>query len=77
MEYPIVTVKTRDHVTLHGMLFEAKKPAGIVINIHGSASNFYEEDFVKEMALRLPQHHFSFLSTNNRGNAVLAHTWKS
>lgn len=76
MKYPIVEVKTEDEIVLHGLLRESPRSRKIVINIHGSASNFYEEPFIKEMATIFPEEGFSFLSTNNRGNAVLTHTWQ-
>ncbi|MBI4163757.1 MAG: DUF1749 domain-containing protein [Candidatus Aenigmarchaeota archaeon] len=76
MNYPIATVTTKDNLILHGLLIEEKKSSKIVINIHGSASNFYEESFIENMATQLPKRGFSFLSTNNRGNSVLTHTWQ-
>lgn len=76
MAYPIVKVITKDKIVLHGILIESSKPGKIVINIHGSASNFYEEQFFENMAIALPKRGFSWLSTNNRGNSVLTHTWQ-
>ncbi len=69
--YPIVKIKTSDGLTLHGMIFEANKKDSIVINIHGTASCFYDENFISNMAIEYPNNNISFLSTNNRGNAVL------
>lgn len=76
MNYPIVNVTTKDKLVLHGILLESKNSSKIVINIHGSASNFYEEPFFENMAVAFPQKGFSYLSINNRGNSVLTHTWQ-
>ena len=76
MEYPIVEVKTKDNLILNGILFKDSKCKKIIINIHGTASNFYDEPFIKPMALEFPKIGYSFLSTNNRGNSVLTHTWQ-
>ena len=70
MTYPIVQVETKDHLWLHGLLLEAKNSKAIFIQIHGTASNFYEEDFVKTMAERFVLEDVSILSTNNRGVGV-------
>lgn len=76
MNYPIVNVTTKDKLILHGLLIESKDSNKIVINIHGSASNFYEEPFFENMAIAFPDMGFSWLSINNRGNSVLTHTWQ-
>ncbi len=76
MNYPIVNVTTKDKLILHGLLIESKDSNKIVINIHGSATNFYEEPFFENMAIAFPDMGFSWLSTNNRGNSVLIHTWQ-
>ena len=76
MNYPIINVTTKDGLILHGILMESYNSKKIVINIHGSASNFYEEPFIGNMAAAFPKEGFSFLSTNNRGNSVLTHTWQ-
>ncbi|MBI4145569.1 alpha/beta fold hydrolase [Candidatus Woesearchaeota archaeon] len=70
MRYPLVQVKTEDRLVLDGMLFEAASTV-IVINVHGTASNFYDEDFMRNMAAEFVTHNVSFLSTNNRGTGVL------
>lgn len=76
MNYPIVSVITKDNLTLNGLLLESKNSGKVVINIHGSASNFYEEPFFETMATTFPKIGFSWLSVNNRGNSVLTHTWQ-
>jgi len=76
MKYPIVRVTTKDKLILHWLIIEGKGSNKIVINIHGSASNFYEEPFFENMAVTFPKNGFSWLSINTRGNSVLTHTWQ-
>ncbi len=70
MNCEIVKATTQDNLTLYGLLFRAKGSA-IVINIHGTASNFYEEDFIPVIAKKFGKAGISMLSTNNRGANVL------
>ena len=61
---------TSNDVVLHGLLYEAPKADTILIHIHGTAGNFYENDFIHEEANAVVKNGISFLSTNNRGNGV-------
>lgn len=70
MKYSLVQVETKDKLPLHGLLLEPNKNT-IVISIHGTASNFYEDDFTGPLAEVLNKNEISFLSTNNRGAFVL------
>src|SRR3989344_7856507 len=70
MKYPIVQVETKGDLWLHGLLLEAENPNAIFINIHGTASNFYEEDFIEAIAEKIIPRGISMLSTNNRGAGV-------
>lgn len=46
MPYPIVNVKTRDGLILHGLLTEPVKPAKTIdIHIHGAGGNFYGNSY--------------------------------
>lgn len=76
MNYPIVSITTKDKLILNWLFLEKKNSKRIVINIHGSASNFYDEPFFENMAIAFQKNNFSWLSTNNRGNSVLTHTWQ-
>lgn len=72
MHYPIVKVITVDNLELFGLLAEAKKHTdAILINIHGTASAFYIEEFEKYYVEKMPQKGISVLFTNNRGNYVM------
>lgn len=70
MNYEFVWVTTEDGIDLYGLL-SPEKCAGVVINIHGTASNFYEMDFVSYFTQAFDKIGYSFLSTNNRGAYVL------
>ncbi len=73
MQYPIVQVQTKGGLWLHGLYLEAdtsKDSKTIFIHIHGTASNFYEEDFIEAMTKRFLEEDVSMLSTNNRGVGV-------
>lgn len=68
--YPIVQVKTSDGYWHHGLYLSATGKDAIFINIHGTASNFYEEDFIEAMSNIFIPEGISMLSTNNRGAGV-------
>lgn len=76
MNYPIVKVKTPDNFTLFGFLAEADKKGTILINIHGTGSCFYAEEFESKFIERLPNLGVSVLFTNNRGNYTLE-SWQA
>ncbi|MBI2449768.1 DUF1749 domain-containing protein [Candidatus Pacearchaeota archaeon] len=71
MDYPIVNVKTEDGMLLYGLHLKAKNSKTIIIAIHGTGSNFYENDFMAEIVKVSNQKGVSVLLTNNRGTAVL------
>lgn len=71
MEYPIVNVKTKDDMLLYGLHLKAKNSKTVIIAIHGTASNFYENDFIENIVKAAHQKEVSILLTNNRGTAVL------
>ncbi len=71
MTHPIVSVTTADKLTLYGLLLAAPGKKAVLINVHGTASNFYENDFLGVVAEKLSRQGVSVLSTNNRGAHVL------
>lgn len=77
MKYPIVKIKTKDNLTLFGLLTESRKSKTILINIHGTASGFYIEEFEGSFTEKLPQMGISTLFTNNRGNFVMENWQKT
>ncbi len=68
--YPIVQVTTKDHFLLYGMYLPVKSNT-VLIAIHGTASNFYENDFMEEITKVAHEKGVSVLLTNNRGSGVL------
>jgi len=67
MKIPIISVKTKDKLELYGMLLKSDKKDSIIINIHGTADNFYDNNFIWEIYRVLAKSSISLLSTNNRG----------
>lgn len=63
-------VKTRDGLWLYGLFLQSNKRDTVFINIHGTASNFYEEYFIEVLTGRFLQEGIAMLSTNNRGAGV-------
>ncbi len=70
MEYPIVQVQTKDQVWLHGLFVEASNSDTVFLHIHGTASNFYEMEYIETMAREFSAAGISVLSTNNHGSGV-------
>lgn len=70
MNYPIAQIKTEDNQCLYGLFLESAKKEKVFINIHGTGSNFYEEDFIEVFAEYFAKNGISLLSTNNRGAGV-------
>lgn len=71
VEGKIVEVCTPDKLPLYGLYIKAKKSQTILINIHGTASNFYENYFIFPLGVSLKKEGISLLSTNNRGASVM------
>lgn len=69
-EYPIVQVKTKDNIWLYALYLTLLEKKTVFINIHGTASNFYEEYFIEVLSKRFLEKGISILSTNNRGTGV-------
>src|SRR3989344_442736 len=66
----IVEIETPDNLPLFGMYNKIEKNGTILINIHGTASNFYENYFMHHLIKSLSPLGISTLSTNNRGASV-------
>ncbi len=71
MKNIIAHVVTADKLDLYGALLAAPKPKAIIINIHGTADNFYDNDFVWRIAETVSPLNVSMLSVNNRGSYSL------
>ncbi|MBI4450766.1 alpha/beta fold hydrolase [Candidatus Woesearchaeota archaeon] len=73
MHYPIVYVFS-DKIHLYGLLMEPakrRKDKPVMITVHGTGSNFYEEDFFPNLADKLNRQGIALLAANNRGNGLL------
>ncbi len=70
MKWPIVQVETKDKISLYGLFLEGKKKESILINLHGTASNFYENEFMSEVSEEVIKD-ISVLLVNNRGASVM------
>ncbi len=68
MKNPIVHILTKDKLDLYGILLPAKSKEAIIINIHGTADNFYDNEFIWQIATAVAPLNVSMLSTNNRGS---------
>jgi pimeloyl-ACP methyl ester carboxylesterase len=69
--YPIVEIETKDGIPLYGLYSKAPNSKTILINIHGTASNFYENYYMQPLTKAALEQNISILSTNNRGAAVM------
>src|SRR3989304_1815249 len=70
MDYPIVQIKTSDNLSLYGLFLHSLGDRVVFVNIHGTASNFYEEYYIEVFAKSFIKEGVSLLSTNNRGAGV-------
>lgn len=70
MKYPIVKIKTFDNLSLFGLYTEFDSDT-ILINIHGTASAFYIEEFEEYYFNKQQDLKIALLFTNNRGNQVM------
>ena len=70
-EYPIVSVKTRDGLSLFGLINEVENSEIILINVHGTGSNFFCEEFEYAFYREIPKLEISSLFTNNRGSYAM------
>ncbi|MEK6819175.1 MAG: DUF1749 domain-containing protein [Nanoarchaeota archaeon] len=70
MKCSIIEVETSDSLPLFGLYNKVNKSKTILISIHGTASNFYENYFMTILTEQLSKKDVSSLSTNNRGTSV-------
>jgi len=70
-DYPIVVVETDDELPLYGVHLKAESAKTVLITIHGTASNFYENEFMEDVSESAIGKGFSVLLANDRGSDVL------
>jgi len=68
MKSPFAHVITADKLDLYGILISTPKKDTVIINIHGTADNFYDNDFIWQIAETVKSLNISVLSVNNRGS---------
>jgi pimeloyl-ACP methyl ester carboxylesterase len=73
----IISYITSDGLRLKGYLARAKRPRATIIHIHGNFGNFYENEFVPEMAQRYVSARINFLCINNRGHDGIAEGYRN
>lgn len=64
----LISNKTEDGLIMQGFYCPTVQKKSIVIHIHGSFGNFYENFFLKEMSEQYNANGFSFLSIRTRGS---------
>lgn len=70
MSSSIINVKTPDGLCLYGLWHEVAGSKTLLLHTHGTAGNFYEENFINFLAQKLVAENISILSANNRGAGV-------
>jgi pimeloyl-ACP methyl ester carboxylesterase len=71
MKLSLEKAVTTDGYLLHGLCFEpAKATDTIIVHIHGSAGNFYQNSFYPYLFKMAQELNIAFLTTNNRGTGV-------
>ena len=71
MAYPIIEIKTKDNLKLHGLISLPRQSNTIFINIHGTGSSFFCEAFQEELYTKLTSLSIDVLFTNNRGSYAM------
>lgn len=73
MNEQLVKIITSDNAIMHGQIWQPDiKTNKLIIHVHGMAGNFYENDFLFDMAKVYTDNGFAFLSCNNRGHDYIA-----
>jgi hypothetical protein len=77
MKGELVTFKNTDNRLLDGVLYEDKINKVIVIHIHGSSGNFYQNQFIRKMAYIYNKNHIDMLSFNLTGHDGIAEGYRN
>ena len=68
MKTELIRFSTQDGLQLHGLLFTPEEKTNkVIIHVHGSAGNFYENDFIDNFAKSFTGKGYAFFVFNNRG----------
>lgn len=68
MKNKLVQVVTSDGLYIHGYYSPSSDKKYVVLHIHGSEGNFYENNFVHVLTKELENSNIGFLTVNTRGN---------
>ena len=68
MKNRLVQLATPDGLYIHGYHSPSSDKKYVVLHIHGSEGNFYENNFVHVIAKELENSNIGFLTVNTRGN---------
>lgn len=71
----IVSVTTKDNITLHGMMNNKNHSNSIFLHTHGTGSSFYMEGFEEIIMNSMVEKNMDSLFVNNRG-AYLLEAWQ-
>ena len=71
MNYPVVSVKTKDGIDLEGLFFEPENHTDLIkIHIHGTSGSFFFNTYYEKLINSSLELGISHLNTNNRGAGV-------
>lgn len=71
MNYPVVSVKTKDGLDLEGLLFEPQNHTDLIkIHVHGTSGSFFFNAYYEKLINSSLELGISHLTTNNRGAGV-------
>jgi pimeloyl-ACP methyl ester carboxylesterase len=68
-----IRTKTKDGLFLDGLIYKSKNNnKTVIINIHGTAGNFYIHNFIDEMSIEYTKNNIDFMAVNNRGHDFIS-----
>ena len=68
MSNKLLQLSTSDGLLLHGYYISSSDRKTVVLQIHGMAGNFYENNFTHVFAKYFAKKNIGYLTANNRGN---------
>ncbi len=78
MDLKKIRTKTKDDLFLDGLIYRSKDNAKtVIINIHGTAGNFYIHNFIDEMSIEYTKNNIDFMAVNNRGHDFVSEFQKA
>ncbi len=63
---------TEDKLILDGIIYKGKNNRKVIINVHGTAGNFYINEFINSMAKKYTKNGIDFIVFNNRGHDFIS-----